>query len=101
MEVQQIRGQVVYKAQAFQDKVKKIFDRKTKPNDFEKGDLVLKWDSRHEEKGKHCKFENLWKGPYQIAKDHGNNSYSLQEVNGDSFLARPVNGRFLKNYLTS
>ena len=49
----------------------------------------------------HGKFEHLWKGPYQIAEDHGNNSYSLQEVNCDSFSAGPVNGRFLKHYLTS
>ena len=77
MEMQQIRDQVVEKAQTFQDKVKKVFDRKTKLGDFQQGDLVLKWDSRHEDKGKHGKFENLWKGPYQIAEDHGNNSYSL------------------------
>ena len=34
VEVQQIRDQVVDKAQAFQDKVKKVFDRKAKPDDF-------------------------------------------------------------------
>ena len=101
MEVQQIRDQVVDKAQAFQDRVKKIFDRKTNPDDFQQGDFVLKWDARLEDKGKHGKFEHLWKGPYQIVEDHGNNSYSLQEINGDSFSTGPVNGRFLKHYLTS
>ena len=35
MEVQQIRDQVVDKAQIFQDKVKKGFDRKTKPDVFQ------------------------------------------------------------------
>ena len=44
------------KAQAFQGKVKKIFDGKAKPDDFQQGDLVLKWDARHEDKGKHGKF---------------------------------------------
>ena len=101
MEVQQLRDQVVDKTQAFQDKVKKIFDRKAKPNNFRQGNLVLKSDARHEDKGKHGKFEHLWKGPYQIAEDHGNNSYSLQEFNGDSFLVGHVNGRFLKHYITS
>lgn len=35
LEVQQIRDQVVDKAQTFQDKVNKGFDRKTKPDDFQ------------------------------------------------------------------
>ena len=101
VEVQHIRDQVVDNDQAFQDKVKKIFDKKAKPDDFEQGEMLLKWDARHEDKGKHGKFEHLSKVPYQIAKDHGNNSYSLQEVNGDVFSAGPINGRFLKHYVTS
>ena len=52
--------------------MKKIFDKKEKLDDFQQGDLVLKWDARHEDKGKHGKFEHLWKGPYQIAEDHNN-----------------------------
>ena len=99
--MQQIRDQVVDKAQVFQDKVKKVFDRKEKPNDFQQGDLGLKWDARHEDKGKHGKFEHLWKGPYQISKDRGNNSLSLQESGGDPFSVVPINGRFLKHYLAS
>ena len=35
VEVQQIKNQVVDKAQAFQDKVKSIFDRRAKPDDFQ------------------------------------------------------------------
>ena len=69
MEVQQIREQVADKALVFQDKVKNIFDRKAKPDDFQQGNLVLKWDARHEDKGKHGKFEHPWKGPYQISED--------------------------------
>ena len=67
MEVQQIRDQVADKALVFQDKVKKVFDRKTMPDDFQQADLVLKWDARHEDKGKHGKFDHLWKGPYEIS----------------------------------
>jgi hypothetical protein len=44
--------------------VKRNFDRKAKPNDFQQGDLVLKWGAQHEDKGKHGKFDHLWKGPY-------------------------------------
>ena len=34
MEVQQIRDQVAERASVFQDRMKKIFDRKAKPDDF-------------------------------------------------------------------
>ena len=84
----------------FQVREKKGFDKKSKPDDFQQGDLVLKWDARHEDKGKHGKFEHLWKGPYQIIEDHGNNSYILHEINGDLFSGGLVNGKFLKHYLT-
>ena len=77
MEVQQIKDQFVEKASVFQDKMKNIFDRKVKPDDFQQGHMVLKWDARHEDKGKHGKFDHLWKGPYLILENHGNNSYTL------------------------
>ena len=69
MEVQQIRDQVVDKAHIFHDMVKQSFDRKAKHDDFQQGDLLLKWDARQEDKVKHGKFEHLWKRPYQIAED--------------------------------
>ena len=81
--------------------MKKIFDRRAKLDDFQQGDLVLKWDARHEDKGKHRKFDHLWRGPYLITKNHGNNSYSLQGFDGDPFSARLVNGRCLKHYIAS
>ena len=28
------------------------------------GDLVLKWDKAHEDKGKHTKFHKMWLGPF-------------------------------------
>ena len=101
MEVHQIRDQVVERALVFQDKVKKIFDRKEKPDDFQQGDLVLNWDAKREDKGKHGKFDHLWKGPYLIEQNHGSNSYSLQGFDGDPFLVGLVNGRFLKHYIAS
>ena len=35
-----------------------------------------------EEKGKHGKFENLWKGPYIIHSIKGHNAFFLQEMDG-------------------
>ena len=80
--LQQTREEVYQRAQLAQDKIKQIFDRRTKENDFQIGDKVLKWDSRREDKGKHGKFENLWKGPYIISSVSGNNAFFLQEPDG-------------------
>lgn len=38
------------------EKIKKIYDRKSKADKFQLDDVVLKWDARNEEKGKHGKF---------------------------------------------
>ena len=78
--------------------MKDTFDRKIKKDDFHLQDLVLKWDARIEDKGKHGKFDHLWKGPYKIVAYGGNNAYILKEVNGDILQGGPVNGRFLKTY---
>ena len=77
---------------------KKIFDKGTKSNDFQVRNIVLKWDSRREEKGKHGKFENLWKGPYIIHSIRGHNAFFLEELNGEEVFLGPVNGRMLKHY---
>ena len=46
--------------------MKILFDRRARERDFKEGDLVLGWDSKREEKGKHGKFNNLWFGPLEI-----------------------------------
>jgi len=79
--------------------MKRAFDRHTKEDDFKVNDLVLKWDVRNEDRGKHGKFEHLWLGPFKIVSYHGNNAYLLQEINGDLISGGLVNGRFLKHYL--
>ena len=75
IELQEIREDVYHKSQIFQEKMKYIFDRKVKNDDFHLQDLVIKWDARIENKGKHEKFDHSWKGPYQIATYSGNNAY--------------------------
>ena len=76
--LQQTREQVYVKSQVIQDKIKNVFDKKTKVDDFYIGDKVLKWDSRREEKGKHGKFDSLWQGPYIIYGYRGNNAFFLR-----------------------
>jgi len=63
--------------------MKRAFDRHTKEDDFKVDDLVLKWDVRNEDIRKHGKFDHVWLGPFKIVAYHGNNSYLLQELNGD------------------
>ena len=53
IELQEIREDVYHKSQKFQEKMKDIFDRKVKKDDFHPRDLVLKWDARIKDKGKH------------------------------------------------
>jgi hypothetical protein len=79
------------KFQEYQDKMKTIFYRRAKQRNFVPSDLVLRWDTKREDHGKHGNFDNLWLGPFNIASIEGNNSFSLQNLDGD-LLEFPVNG---------
>ena len=59
--LQQPREEVYQRSHVVQEKLKKMFDKITKVEDFYIGDKVLRWDSRREDKGKHGKFDFLWK----------------------------------------
>ena len=96
--LQKTREEVYHRTQVLQEKLKKVFDKITKAEDFFIGNKVLKWDSRREDKGKHGKFDFLWKGPFVIQAMQGNNTFflkSLDESNNDEGL---VNGTMLKQY---
>eukprot|EP00253_Pinus_taeda_P028532 PITA_28532 len=85
--------------QEAQERIKKAFDKRTKAEDFYLGDKVLKWDSRREDKGKHGKFDFLWKVPYIIYAFRGSNAYFLKELDGVEVEGGPINGRMLKHYI--
>ena len=79
-----------------QQVIKAAFDlASASPKKFQVGDLVLKWDKAHEDKGKHSKFQKLWLGPFQICEKVGHSTFILQNLSGvrDSL---PVNGLILK-----
>ena len=82
-------------------KIKKFFDKRSKEDEFYIGDQVLKWDSRREDKGKHGKFDFLWKGPYVIYGYRGNNALFIKYLDGSDIQNGPVNGRMLKHYYSS
>ena len=96
--LQKIR-EVFHNTSKLHDKIEQIYDRKTKQDDFKIDDVVLHWDVRNEDKGKHKKFDNLWKVPFKVAASRGQNAYLLEEMDGKSCLGGPVNGRLLKHYL--
>eukprot|EP00253_Pinus_taeda_P004552 PITA_04552 len=72
--LQQTREQVYDRAQILQEKLKIMFDKGAKAKDFRVGSKVLRWDSQREDKGKHDKFDFLWKGPFIISAMQGNNT---------------------------
>jgi hypothetical protein len=83
--LQQSREEVYNKTQVVQESIKKIFDKRTEEDDFELGDLVLIWDAQNEDKGKHGKFDNLWKGSYMIQAFKGNNAFLPTTVMGQIY----------------
>jgi hypothetical protein len=100
VEVQQTREQLLDKAQSHQQKIKQDFDKKVNKEDFQLGDLVLKWDAPRKDKGKHGKFEALWIGPFKISEVFQNNTYKLQNLEDSEVFGGPVNGHFLKKYFS-
>eukprot|EP00253_Pinus_taeda_P011343 PITA_11343 len=96
--LQQTREEVFQNTCKLQERIKKIYDRKAKADTLQLDEVVLRWDARHEDKGKHGKFENLWKGPYNIAAYRGQNAFLLKEINGDECPGGPINGWLLKRY---
>ena len=99
IQLQQSREEVYNQTQVIQESIKNIYDRRTKEDYFELGDLVLKWDSKNEDKGKHWKFNGLWKGPYIIQAYRWNNAFLLKDDDGANLPRGPINGRMLKHYV--
>jgi hypothetical protein len=98
VEVQQNRAEVNERLQRYQDKMKALFDQKAKDRGFLPGDLVLKWEARKEDAGKHGKFDPIWSGPYKISALEGKNAWLLENLDGN-ILNAPVNGRHLKHFM--
>ena len=95
------RERVSQKTLEFKEKMKLTFDKKVKREVFQVNDLVLRWDARREEKGKHEIFYNLWFGPFRIVEVLENNMFILRGIDNDESIGGPVNGRFLKLFFTN
>ena len=97
VELNESREQVNLKLAEYQEKMKVLFDQRATDGEIQVGDLVLGWDVRRENKGKHGKFDALWFGPFRVAEIKGNNTFALEKLEKD-ILEAPVNGKFLELY---
>ena len=81
MKAEESRSRAKERFKHQQEVVKWWFDKhKARKKEFEVGNLVLKWDHPHDEKGKHTKFQQLWVGPFQIVAKLGPSTYKLQDL---------------------
>ena len=78
IEVHKNRVKVDNKLQKYQDNMKALFVKKAKDKEFFPGDLVLKWDARKEDAGKHGKFDHFWFWPFRIATAEGKKHFLLK-----------------------
>ena len=79
--------------------MKHLYEKRTNKVKFEIGDMVLMWNARIEEKGKHGKFDPIWLGPYSISDKNGEGSYFLSDLTR-GILELPIHGQFLKRYFS-
>lgn len=66
-----------------QKRVKHLHDKKSSDRNFDIGDWLLKWNVIDQDKGKHGKFDALLLGPFVISKQVGENTFFLQDTNGN------------------
>ena len=98
IELNQVREALVEKTQVYKDKVKSIFDKRANQKSFQVDDLVLRWDVRRQDQGKHDKFDNLWFGPFKVVVVLDNNTFLLENLDDNNLVGGPVNGCFLKHF---
>jgi uncharacterized radical SAM superfamily Fe-S cluster-containing enzyme len=100
IEVQQKREALNKITKAYQRKIKLDFDKKTKKEIFQEGDLVLSWDAIREENYEHRKFHNLWFVPFKVVEVLDNNTFVLHNLDDTEIFGGSVNGHFLKHYFS-
>ena len=93
MELHESREQVNQNPINYLEKIKSLFDRKARDKSLQPGDLV-----EREDKGKHGNFDPLWFGPFNIVEEKGNNTFLLENLEGE-VCELPMNENFLKLYL--
>ena len=99
VELYEQRKDATIKNAKLQHQMKYLYDKKAIDRKFEPDDMVLMWNARLEDKGKHEKFDPIWLGPYIIDSNWGDDSYLLKELS-EGILELPIHGQFLKRYFS-
>jgi hypothetical protein len=86
--------------QDHQQRIKQVFDKKAKKEEFRVGDLVLKWDAPKQVKSKHGKLEALWIGPFEVSEVFSNNTYRVRDLKDQESFNGPMTGNFLKIFFS-
>jgi hypothetical protein len=81
-----------------QQTVKRYFNKSVKAVKFKVNEKVLLWDSTHDDRGRHSKFQKLWLGPFKTTFFLGANSYILKDLQ-DRLFSYSTNGSHLKHYV--
>ena len=85
------RRNVAMKNAKLQHHMKYLYDKKVVDRKFEPDDMVLMWNARLEDNGKHGTFNPIWLGPYLIDFNWGDDSYLLRELSR-GILELPIHG---------
>lgn len=85
--------------QAYQNRLRRSYNKKVKGQHFEVGDLVLKENPKNAQstniiKGK---FEPNWVGPFIVTTAYGSGAYQLATLEGEP-LSDPINSMHLHKY---
>ncbi|MCO5549036.1 hypothetical protein L7F22_002502 [Adiantum nelumboides] len=95
-EVQLDRLNTLQHYEKMQDKALGKINKKIKDKGIEKGDLVLRYNSKLD-KTFQKKFQVKWEGPFKVVNNLANGQYQLADLDGTPHASR-VNGLRLKIY---
>ena len=76
------REQALKRAEDYQRKTARYYDRKVRPNSFKPGDLVLKKLLPSRKDPTHGKLGPNWEGPYIVSRVIHSGNYKLQTEKG-------------------
>lgn len=86
--------------QIYQNRLKRIYNRKIKNRNFQLGDLLLKENQKvHLNQDGKGKFKPNWLGPFIITTNYRSRAYQLDTPKGEP-LVDPLNNIHLKRYHT-
>jgi len=94
--IEEKRLKALCHAQLYQRRMMRAFDKKIKPREFKKGDLVLKkiLNSQGDPRGK---WTPNYEGPYVVKEAYSGGALILTDMDG-SVLSNPINSDIVKKY---